>query len=540
MRLVNTFVMKLMYRILTYVYQIITCLSISISSPVVWSAMRCESLFAVDSAKPLLKNLNIKGSEENTYSLAHTIENFKDLLQKKGITDNKLLYEADYYYTLVNKILNKNAEDTFVAGYAKVKAEFESAVSNKNNRFETLSDHLQSVLYLIKAIKVINGLHLSGKTETEYQYFKKAFLSPDWTTAFASLGKAESIVVHTVTSDRMKDGLVYLAYYAKNMPDQIASRFLDTFSISFFEQAKRVYDDFHTGGMFSGFTFSFKELPKFDAESSVSKALLSELGDATNSFGKENKQKFISSLILYRNSRSIEILDKLNSFEWFKKNTNEDKLKLFMLINFLSLRAESSQLDIQSELLNNSLEIILKGNLPVIMEEMKNAHGAAGRNQIYINNGEEHYHAFNSTFSHLSLHTICHEINHLLSGQKVEASPKYFEEEYRAWYVGFIAEYGRKPNKLEAAERSAFLLTYYKGNMNEVYGYIAESFKTNPEKFFDHLSGLGLDYRGLVNTNYSSFMELIKTASTNEEAPIWGCWNGCLSNKPKSLESNQH
>ena len=65
------------------------------------------------------------------------------------------------------------------------------------------------------------------------------------------------------------------------------------------------------------------------------------------------------------------------------------------------------------------------------MKELKNAYGTASPNHISLDNKADYHQSFGSSFSNISLHTITHEISHILSGQRVEASPKYFEEEYR-------------------------------------------------------------------------------------------------------------
>jgi hypothetical protein len=59
----------------------------------------------------------------------------------------------------------------------------------------------------------------------------------------------------------------------------------------------------------------------------------------------------------------------------------------------------------------------------------------------------------NDETNHLTLNTVPHEVNHLLNDDKVEKNFKYFQAEYRAWYVGFKAEHGRAPTNQEAMEQ---------------------------------------------------------------------------------------
>jgi hypothetical protein len=62
-------------------------------------------------------------------------------------------------------------------------------------------------------------------------------------------------------------------------------------------------------------------------------------------------------------------------------------------------------------------------------------------------------------------HTIAHEVSHCVNGDQVDDTYDYFLEEYRAFYVGFMAEYGRAPTRAEMAERVLIFVQedeYYK------------------------------------------------------------------------------
>ena len=54
---------------------------------------------------------------------------------------------------------------------------------------------------------------------------------------------------------------------------------------------------------------------------------------------------------------------------------------------------------------------------------------------------------------------MVHEVNHLRNG--IEVGPNYaaFQDEYRAWYVGFVAFMSRLPTKKEALERIKILFS---------------------------------------------------------------------------------
>ena len=59
----------------------------------------------------------------------------------------------------------------------------------------------------------------------------------------------------------------------------------------------------------------------------------------------------------------------------------------------------------------------------------------------------------------VALETLVHEVNHLRNA--VPAGPTYeaFQDEYRAWYVAFVAFWSRFPTKKEGLERVRLLLT---------------------------------------------------------------------------------
>ena len=95
----------------------------------------------------------------------------------------------------------------------------------------------------------------------------------------------------------------------------------------------------------------------------------------------------------------------------------------------------------------------------------------------------------NDDTKHLVLSTTPHEVNHLLNSDKVASTYKYFEAEYRAWYVGFKAQNGREPTNQEAMEQRIS----WQLNPDSFYGkYAGEALKDPKEaaKFYDLLSNM--------------------------------------------------
>lgn len=59
----------------------------------------------------------------------------------------------------------------------------------------------------------------------------------------------------------------------------------------------------------------------------------------------------------------------------------------------------------------------------------------------------------------VALCTLVHEVNHLHNFTPPGPTYESFQDEYRAWYVGFVAQVDRLPRRVEALERCRELLT---------------------------------------------------------------------------------
>jgi alkylhydroperoxidase/carboxymuconolactone decarboxylase family protein YurZ len=77
---------------------------------------------------------------------------------------------------------------------------------------------------------------------------------------------------------------------------------------------------------------------------------------------------------------------------------------------------------------------------------------------------------------HLITHTIAHEVNHCVNGDRSAKTYEYFLEEYRAYYVGFMAEHGRAPTRAEMAKR---VLVFVQDN--DVYNKIWDALQSDSQ-----------------------------------------------------------
>ena len=74
--------------------------------------------------------------------------------------------------------------------------------------------------------------------------------------------------------------------------------------------------------------------------------------------------------------------------------------------------------------------------------------------------------------------TTAHEVSHLVNGDSTNQTFHYLNEEYRAWYVGHLAEHGKPPTNQEAMDRWEYFL-------NPDGGYADYSHGTEGSWFFN-------------------------------------------------------
>lgn len=75
---------------------------------------------------------------------------------------------------------------------------------------------------------------------------------------------------------------------------------------------------------------------------------------------------------------------------------------------------------------------------------------------------------------HFALATLVHEVNHLHNTEPAPGTAAAFQDEYRAWFAGFVALMGRLPNRIEGLGRVRDLLT------QPAYADLAEALDQKP------------------------------------------------------------
>jgi peptidoglycan hydrolase-like protein with peptidoglycan-binding domain len=208
------------------------------------------------------------------------------------------------------------------------------------------------------------------------------------------------------------------------------------------------------------------------------------------------KTAVLSQVKNYPDARSVKNIDRALAKDWFKTQSLSDKQRSLKTIGYLS-QYDSGDRTVIDNTLNKFLDP--KSNFKVVWKDYNDPPGSGTTfgegadstlwlNRAKVPDGDAAL-PINGDTKHLVLDTVPHEVNHLLNGDKVAKSYKYFEAEYRAWYVGFKAENGRAPTNQEAMEQRIS----WQLNPNSFYGkYAGEALKDPKEaaQFYTLLSKL--------------------------------------------------
>ncbi len=175
----------------------------------------------------------------------------------------------------------------------------------------------------------------------------------------------------------------------------------------------------------------------------------------------------------FTNTNSIKHLAKLSDVKWFNKMELPDQQRAAKCIAYLAEVSQKNPGSDQNILLDNTMGRLLSGEIPLAFVEMdddpgKITYGYAidGQKGIYINEalvpaGNSAYPKNSAMARHAVLATIPHEVSHQVNGDRNRATYKYFQAEYRAWYVGWIAENGKVPTRQQAYDRCLELFQLY-------------------------------------------------------------------------------
>lgn len=442
--------------------------------------------------------------------------------RSRGLKITDEVESIERYY----QILERRSKDNRYSNTKEVSILFKRF---KEALQESSSERLQSKLELIiDVFKIVSEDYLYFGSSPYLKTFRQLVVMEELEEGFASLGRA-------VTK-------IQVNWLAQSVSRSLQALFsnLDTLSIDtinlilkrYGDQLYRYAIDVGLNVYYSGNPFNFKLFDVYSPKSEEFQRTLSALRKYSYFFGSY-LEKAVSSVIAIKARNWEYILNRLELFDWALSQSYKDRHKLFNILMYLSSMAEASKNPEQAELLKNTFNFALSGSVKIYIEELEG--GVAGaashhNNHIYISNREHHYNSW-SSYNYIALNVLAHEVSHILSKQGAEKSVAYFEEEYRAWYVGFIAQFGRRPNRSEASQRAKFLLEFDISDHTHPYSYIARSFMESPASYVQHLAELGLNREDMTNSSIKDSVEWVNLSEN--EAPIWGCWSGCLENKSR-------
>ena len=233
----------------------------------------------------------------------------------------------------------------------------------------------------------------------------------------------------------------------------------------------------------------------------------------------------LSQVKNYPDARSVNNIQRMLQKDWFTSQDLADKQRSLKTVGYLSQYDAGDR-----RVVDNTLEKFVgeKSDYKLVWKEYKDkagstTYGEADGKTLWLNKGimaaDNQKMVENASTKHLVLSTTPHEVNHLLNGDKVAKTYKYFEAEYRAWYVGFKAQNGREPTNQEAMQQRIS----WQLNPDSFYGKYAKDALKDPAeaaKFYDLLgkmSGQKVDAK-----NWETVIKSDPTTwpSKNDPAPV--------------------
>src|SRR5262249_12753154 len=203
----------------------------------------------------------------------------------------------------------------------------------------------------------------------------------------------------------------------------------------------------------------------------------------------------LSQVKNYPDARSVANIDRMLQKDWFNSQDIEDKQRSLKVVAYLS-QHDGGDRKVVDNTLNRFLDPASDYKLVWKDYDMSGDHitygeGTDANNTLYLNRGllnpDNKKMVEVEETEHLTLSTVPHEVNHIINKDHPANNYKYFEAEYRAWYVGFKAQFGRVPTNQEAMEQRIT----WQLDKDSFYGpYSAEALKKPAEaqKFYDLLS----------------------------------------------------
>jgi hypothetical protein len=195
------------------------------------------------------------------------------------------------------------------------------------------------------------------------------------------------------------------------------------------------------------------------------------------SLGREERLAVLCQVSNYPDTEVVNNLTRLIQKEWFTDSSLEDKQRSLKAIASLTVYPGDEAI------IDNTLDRILapSSDYTLIWENLIGLYGYRSNDKITLNRNYLSADNSQADFSdskvkHTIAHTIAHEVSHAVNGDRSSKTYEYFLEEYRAYYVGFTAEYGRVPTRAEMAKRVLIFV-----EDNDVYDNIWDALQSEEQ-----------------------------------------------------------
>jgi peptidoglycan hydrolase-like protein with peptidoglycan-binding domain len=197
----------------------------------------------------------------------------------------------------------------------------------------------------------------------------------------------------------------------------------------------------------------------------------------------DEKTAVIRQIVNYPDDRSISNIERMLAKDWFTGQNLEDKQRSLKTIAYLSQHNAGDE-----KVIDNTLEQLLGIDSDIKLQwadlsavnsaegdSATRTYGEADADTRTLTLSSSKLDAGNGpvpdirTGKMLVLHTVAHEISHIVNKDKPRAASfQHFEIEFRAWTVGFRAEHGHYPTNKDAMERVRQLLTEKDGAYSDI------------------------------------------------------------------------
>lgn len=202
--------------------------------------------------------------------------------------------------------------------------------------------------------------------------------------------------------------------------------------------------------------------------------------DGYRACSPDQKVALLSQARNYPNAKAIYNLERLAAKDWVRRDFDlEDFQRSAKLVAFLSHYPDGDQ-----EIIDNTLDVLLAEDSPYrfdwwVPEEWDGVDAITLNGAIHFNQGlldpgnmgvlesipvdpDDHTSPDLESFLDDIVSTTVHETNHLVNPAEPGPTYRYFMEEYRAYYVAFMARHGRRPTRAEMQDTLILVLAGYR------------------------------------------------------------------------------